>query len=230
MKVETYNPTHEQMTAIGERLKTVRTANELSQEEFAGRICTYVDLYCRSERGYDSIPYHAIKLTSYEFGVSLSWLLQGVPTDSDPDYCTETANGQSLFNNSVRIKEAVWDYSTDNSMDMWTNEVEHKKEHIEMMVKYFSEHPSDLRKDHIERMTNYIDDTIALANYDGYTAGWRTAIQLVKGLFNLKGLPDEPPVIQNSDRVISPEIVTAARSAKPKETAKVTVHKSNRNT
>ncbi len=230
MKVETYNPTREQMTAIGERLKTVRTANELSQKEFAGRICTYVDLYCRSERGYDTIPYHAIKLTSYEFGISLSWLLQGVPTDSDPDYCTETANGQSLFNNSVNIKEAVWDYSTDNGMDMWTNEVEDKKNHIEMMVKYFSDHPSDLRKDHIERMINYIDDTIALANYDGYTAGWRTAIQLVKGLLNLNDLPDEPPAIQNSDRVISPEIVTAARSAKPRETAKVAVHKANGNT
>lgn len=227
MKVETYNPTHEQMTAIGERLKTVRTANELSEEEFAGRICTYVNLYCHAERGHDTIPYHAIKLVSYEFGVSLSWLLQGIPTDGDPDYCTETENGQSLFNSSVSIKEAVWDYSTDNGMDMWTNEVEDKKEHIERMVKFFSEHPSDLRKDHIERMTNYIDDTIALANYDGYTAGWRTAIQLVKGLLGLSGLPEEPPAVPKSDRVISPEIVIAVRKAKPKETAKVTIHKAN---
>lgn len=171
MKVESYNPTHEQMTAIGGRLKTVRTANELSQEEFAGRVCTNVWLYCAAEKGYENIPYHAIKLTSYEFGVSLSWLLQGVPIDGDPNYCTETENGQSLFNSSVSIKEAVWEYCIDNGADFWTNEVQDKKEHIEMMVKYFSEHPSDLRKDHIERMTNYIDDTIALANYDGYTAG-----------------------------------------------------------
>lgn len=227
MKVETYNPTHEQMKAIGERLVTVRTANKLSPEEFAGRICTYVNLYCHAERGHDTIPYHAIKLTSYEFGVSLSWLLQGIPTDSDPDYCTESKNGQSLFNSSVSIKEAVWDYSTDNGMDMWTNEVEDKRDHIGHMVTYFSEHPSDLRKDHIQRMTDYIDDTIALANYDGYTVGWRTAMQLVKGLLGLSGLPEEPPAAPKNDSVISPEIVTAVRNAKPKENVKVTIRKTN---
>ena len=95
------------------------------------------------------------------------------------------------------------------------------------MVTYFSEHPSDLRKDHIQRMTDYIDDTIALANYDGYTVGWRTAMQLVKSLLGLSGLPEEPPAAPKSDRVISPEIVTSVRNAKPKETVKVTIRKTN---
>lgn len=228
MKVETYTHNKEQDVKIGERLKAIRTANELSHEEFASRICCHPFDYTRVENGTETYRGSILKLISYEFGVSLSWIMQGVPAETDPEFCKLDTDGQRIFNSCITVQEAIWDYATDNGMDMWSSGVERGIERIHSSIRY------ELKQNYIPELEKYIDDylrdAVALANYDGYTAGWRTAIQLVKGLFNLNDLPDEPPVAPKSDRVISPEIVTAARSAKPRETAKVAIHKANGNT
>jgi len=229
MKIETYTQTREQDVKIGERLKTMRTALNLSQEEFASRICCHPFDYARTEAGIETYSACVLKLISYEFGVSLSWIMQGVPAEGDPEFCTLDTDGQRIFNSCISVQEAMWDYMTDNSMDMWSDRVEYDIDSIHSGIRYTlkrcgKEYTSDWERSIDER----IRDAVALANYDGYTAGWRTAIQLVKGLFNLSSLPEEPPVApQNDNKVISPEIVTAVRKAKPKETATVTIHKAN---
>lgn len=229
MKVETYTHNKEQDVKIGERLKIMRTALNLSKEEFASRICCHPFDYSRVETGIETYTAMVFKLISYEFGVSLSWIMQGVPAEGDPEFCTLDTDGQRIFNSCISVQEAMWDYMmTDNSMDMWSDRVEDDIDRIHGSVRYELNHCGGEYTSNAEyRIDEKLRDAIALANYDGYTAGWRTAIQLVKGLLNLNGLPDEPPAAPKSDRVISPEIVTAVRNAKPKETAKVTIHKAN---
>lgn len=228
MKVETYKHNKEQDVKIGERLKTMRTALNLSQEEFASRICCHPFDYSRAESGIETYTAMVFKLISYEFGVSLSWIMQGVPAEGDPEFCTLDTDGQRIFNSCISVQEAMWDYMTDNSMDMWSDRVEYDIDRVHSSVRYElrccgGEYTANAE----QRIDDNLREAVALANYDGYTAGWRTAIQLVKGLLGLSGLPEEPPATPKSDRVISPEIVTAVRNAKPKEAAKVTIHKAN---
>lgn len=229
MKVETYTQNKEQNVKIGERLKLMRTALNLSQEEFASRICCHPFDYSRVESGIETYTAMVFKLISYEFGVSLSWIMQGVPAEGDPEFCTLDTNGQRIFNSCISVQEAMWDYMTDNSMDMWSDRVEDDIDRIHGSVRYELNHCGGEYTSNAEyRIDEKLRDAIALANYDGYTAGWRTAIQLVKGLLNLNGLPDEPPAAPKSDdKVISSEIITAVRRSEPKETAKVTIHKAN---
>lgn len=229
MKVETYTHNKEQDVKIGERLKLMRTALNLSQEEFASRICCHPFDYIRVENGMETYRGSILKLISYEFGVSLSWIMQGVPAEGDPEFCTLDTDGQRIFNSCISVQEAMWDYMTDNSMDMWSDRVEDDIDRIHGSVRYELNHCGGEYTSNAEyRIDEKLRDAIALANYDGYTAGWRTAIQLVKELLNLTGLPDEPPAAPKSDdKVISAEIITAVRKSEPKETAKVTIHKAN---
>lgn len=229
MKIETYKHTKEQDVKIGERLKIMRTALNLSQEEFASRICCHPFDYSRVESGIETYTATVFKLISYEFSVSLSWIMQGIPTEGDPEFCTPDTDGQRIFNSCISVQEAMWDYMTNNSMDMWSDRVEYDIDRIHGGIRYTleccgKEYTSDWERS----IDESIRDAISLANYDGYTAGWRTAIQLVNGLLNLNSLPDEPPAAPKSDdKVISSEIITAVRKSEPKETAKVTIHKTN---
>lgn len=228
MKVETYTHNKEQDVKIGERLKTIRTALNLSHEEFASRICCHPFDYSRVEAGIETYSACVLKLISYEFGVSLSWIMQGVPTESDPEFCTLDTDGQRIFNSCISVQEAIWDYMTDNGMDMWCDGVERDIDKIHNGIRYtLKRSGKEYTPDWERSVDNDIRDAVALANYDGYTAGWRTAIQLVKGLFGLNGLPEEPPVAPKSDKVISSEIITAVRRSEPKEPSRVTIRKTN---
>lgn len=215
MKVERYIPTKEQNAKIGERLKLIRVANELSVEEFASRICCHPFDYSRVERAVETFSNGVLKLISYEFGVSLSWILQGIPAENDPAFCTEDENGKQMFDSCISVQEAMWDYTTDNGADMWSNRVEKAIDDIHSYIKYLCRELSDRDE---SRIDNELRDAISMANYDGYTAGWRTAVQLISKLLNLNSLPDTPPAAQSSDKVISPTVITAVRKVKVRRT------------
>lgn len=215
MKIERYNPTKEQNVKIGERLKLIRTANELSVEEFASRICCHPFDYSRVKRAVETFSDGVLKLISYEFGVSLSWILQGIPAENDPAFCTEDENGKQMFDSCISVQEAIWDYTTDNGADMWSNRVEKAIDDIHSYIKYLCRELSDRDE---SRIDNELRDAISMANYDGYTAGWRTAVQLIRGMLNISSLPDVPPAAQSSDKVISPTIITAVRKVKVRRT------------
>lgn len=208
MKVETYTQTREQSSKIGERLKLIRTANELSHEEFASRICTHPFDYSRVEKGIETFSGAMLKLISYEFGVSLSWIMRGVPTAEDPEYCQTDKDGQHIFNSCIAVQEAICEYTTDNGADMWSNSVESAIDHIHSNIKRICSNVSD---DDEYRIDSEIRDAISLANYDGYTAGWRVATQLIRTLFNTNGIPETPPAPQKTAAILSPTIVSEAR-------------------
>lgn len=219
MKVETYTNNKEQDRKIGDRLKTIRTANELSQEEFASRICCHPYDYARVENAVEIFSSSMLKLISYEFNVSLSWIMQGVPIEGDPGFCTTDTDGTTIFNSCISIQEFARSFAIDNGMSMWSDNVEMDIDNIHNSIRYIFKMCGGEYTDKKER---YIDDklrdAISLANYDGYNAGWKTAIQLIRGLFNTSLLSEEPPAISNSNMVISPEIVSAARKTKPRNT------------
>ncbi|MBE6901647.1 MAG: helix-turn-helix transcriptional regulator [Ruminococcaceae bacterium] len=208
MKVETYTQTREQSSKIGERLKLIRTANELSHEEFASRICTHPFDYSRVEKGIETFSGAMLKLISYEFGVSLSWIMRGVPTAEDPEYCQPDKNGQHIFNSCIAVQEAICEYTTDNGADMWSNAVENTIDSILGSIKYIC---SDITSDAEYKLDSDIRDVISLANYDGYTAGWRAATQLIRTMLNANGIPETPPAPQKTASILSPTIVTEAR-------------------
>lgn len=208
MKVETYTQTREQSSKIGERLKLIRTANELSCEEFASRICTHPFDYSRVEKGIETFSGAMLKLISYEFGVSLSWMMRGVPTAEDPAFCQTDKDGQRIFDSCIAVQEAICEYTTDNGADMWSNGVESAIDHIHSNIKCIC---SDVSDDDEYRIDSEIRDAISLANYDGYTAGWRAATQLIRTLLNVSGIPETPPAPQKTASILSPTIVTEAR-------------------
>ena len=215
MKVERYIPDTKLAAEIGERLRKIRTANELSVEEFASRICCHPFDYNRVEHGIEAYSECVLKLISYEFGVSLSWIMQGVPAESDPDYCTEDKDGKQIFDSCISIQEAMWDYTTDNGVDMWSNGVEEAIDNIHRHIKYACKIVSDKDESLID---NELRDAISLANSDGYTVGWRTAVQLISKLLNLNSIPDTPPPAQSSDKTLTPAFITTVRKVTGRKT------------
>lgn len=216
MKVERYIQSREQMVEIGERLRKIRTANELSVEEFASRICCHPFDYNRVEHGIESYRESVLKLISYEFGVSLSWIMQGIPAETDPAYCTEDKDGKQIFDSCISIQEAMWDYTTDNGVDMWSNGVERAIDNIHSHIKYICRNVSVEDENLID---NELRDAISLANSDGYTLGWRTAVQLIGKLLNLNSLPDTPPEPSvDKNRTMTPAFITTVRKVTGRKT------------
>lgn len=215
MKVERYTPDTKLAAEIGKRLRKIRTANELSIEEFASRICDHPFDCGRVEHGSECYSESMIKLISYEFGVSVSWIMQGVPDETDPAYCTEDKDGKQIFDSCISIQEAMWDYTTDNGVDMWSNGVERAIDNIHSHIKYICRNVSVEDESLID---NELRDAISLANSDGYTVGWRTAVQLISKLLNLNSLPDTPPTAQSSDKTLTPAFITTVRKVNGRKT------------
>lgn len=209
MKIERYIPNRDQLTKIGERLRKIRTANELSIEEFASQICCHPFDYGRTERGVESYDEIVLKLISYEFGVSLSWIVQGVPAETDPDYCTEDKDGKQIFDSCISIQEAMWEYTTDNGVDMWSDRVEDCIDKIHSAINCVCR---GISKDDDARIDSDLRDAICMANADGYTVGWRTAIQLMQKMLNINAIPDAPPAPSvDRNRTMTPAFITSVR-------------------
>lgn len=209
MKIERYIPNRDQFIKIGERLRKIRTANELSIEEFASRICCHPFDYGRTERGVESYSGIVLKLISYEFGVSLSWIMQGVPAETDPDFCTEDKDGKQVFDSCISIQEAMWEYTTDNGVDVWSDQVEDYIDKIHGDINYVCH---GISKDDDARIDSDLRDAIAIANADGYTVGWRTAIQLMQKMLNINSIPDTPPAPSvDRNRTMTPAFITSVR-------------------
>lgn len=209
MKTERYIPNRDQFIKIGERLRKLRTANNLSVEEFASRICCHPFDYARVERGAESYSESMIKLISYEFGVSLSWIMQGVPAETDPDYCTEDKDGKQVFESCIAVQEAMWEYTTENSVDMWSDQVEDYISKIHSLINYVC---CGISREDDARIDNDLRDAICLANADGYTLGWRTAMQLMQKMLNINAFPDTPPTPNvDKNRTMTPAFITTVR-------------------
>ncbi len=209
MKIERYIPNRDQFIKIGERLRKIRTANELSIEEFASRICCHPFDYGRTERGVESYSGSVLKLISYEFGVSLSWIMQGVPAETDPDFCTEDKDGKQIFESCIDVQEAMWEYTTNNGVDMWSDGVEKAIDDIHRHIKYRFKDVDDKDEKLID---DDLRDAIYMANADGYTVGWRTAIQLMQKMLNINAIPDAPPAPSvDRNRTMTPAFITSVR-------------------
>lgn len=65
------------MSTLGERIKLIRTNNNLKQEDFARSLSVSRSFISRIESGKENASETVLKLMSLQFNVSLQWLLYG---------------------------------------------------------------------------------------------------------------------------------------------------------
>jgi hypothetical protein len=96
-------------TTLGERIKTIRTENKLTQKELADRMSVTAPYISQIEKNKEEPTEMFLKLFSYEFNVSLNYIKNGFYDDSLNDnkegYLKKYKEGLDILNRIVQSTE-----------------------------------------------------------------------------------------------------------------------------
>lgn len=185
MSRENRGMTLKEAAVVGDRIRAIRRYNNLSIAELGKIIEIHEFDLNRVEKGLEVLSRAVIKLISYEFKVSVSWIMTGVFTDDDPkellDYCENTPTSNFTYS-AIQVEEMLEKADVDENHNSYSDETEAMKEDLFEFCNEEDKLDFDYR----------VDLYGGGCYFDGFLSGYRHAVAVIRGMLGLTDIPDAP--------------------------------------
>lgn len=168
---------------LGDRMLYLRQSMNITYEAFAKRLCCNTHDIREVENGDKSWSKAMIKLISYEFGVSMKWLLIGVPEDNDKEFIKKY---NDINYSLLQTQELIYNDFLEDHHDMFTDNEEAKQEYLESKFDRLAPFCE------ATLLSNQLDDYGVACFDEGFNKGYKYAVAFVRGMLGLEGIPDKP--------------------------------------
>ncbi len=174
-----------QKNALRYRMKHLRQSLNLTVNDFAEHLCCDPSYVYSTEDGENAWSDTILKLISYEFGISMTWLKTGKAANGDNKIVKDF---DDITYSCVGVEEIIYDASLEDRHDLFSTKSVQKQADIENAFK------NSLSRSEAVTLSNELDDYGLYCYDDGYHNGYKYATAVIKGMLGITNIPDEPPL------------------------------------